>query len=134
MPCPGSSYVVECGDTVTSAPELARLSLNLAGAHHDPGATSQGRRLVYGGHTIGIALGHVTRVLPDLVTVVGWRSCDHLAPVYENDILHSRVAVESIDPLEQGGALVGLRVQTTATRADTPSGEVLDWRLVGVAA
>ena len=41
----------------TRAPELARLTLNVAMAHHDAGSTADGRRLVYGGHTIGIAAG-----------------------------------------------------------------------------
>ena len=121
----GSRYVIESGDTVTAAPELARLSLNVAAAHTDP--TARGRRLVYGGHTIGIALAHATRALPNLVTVAGWRACDHLAPVTEGDVLHSVVDIEAITPLPQG-ALVDLRVQT---RAHEP---VLDWRLVAVMA
>ena len=45
-------------DVVSSAPELARLTLNIAAVHHD--SRIGGRRLVYGGHTIGLALdaGH----------------------------------------------------------------------------
>ena len=74
---------------MSCASELVRLSLNVAAAHSDPGSTGSGRRLVYGGHTIGLALAHVTRALPNLVTVVGWRSCDHLNPVFEGDVLHS---------------------------------------------
>ena len=41
------------GDVVSSAPELARLTLNIAATHHD--SRVGGRRLVYGGHTIGLA-------------------------------------------------------------------------------
>jgi acyl dehydratase len=122
---PGTRYEIEAGDTVTAAPELARLSLNVAAAHTDP--TARGKRLVYGGHTIGIALQHATRALPNVVTVAGWRSCDHLAPVFEGDVLRSTVTVETVAPLEQG-ALVDLRVETSA---DDP---VLDWRLVAVMA
>jgi acyl dehydratase len=121
----GTRYEIEAGDTVTAAPELARLSLNVAAAHTDP--TARGKRLVYGGHTIGIALQHATRALPNLVTVAGWRSCDHLAPVFEGDVLRSAVTVEGVTALEQG-ALVDLRVETSA---DDP---VLDWRLVAVMA
>ena len=40
-------------DVVSSAPELARLTLNIAATHHD--SRVGGRRLVYGGHTIGLA-------------------------------------------------------------------------------
>jgi acyl dehydratase len=130
----GTRYVVESGDTVSAAPELARLSLNVAAAHHDPAAGGRGRRLVYGGHTIGIALSHVTRALPDLVTVAGWRSCDHLAPVYEGDVLHSAIEVGALEPLGRGGALLDLRVQTDAQRVDGGREAVLDWRLVGVIA
>src|SRR5205823_2119856 len=129
-------YVLENGDTVTDAPELARLSLNVAAAHTDATSTTRGKRLVYGGHTIGIALAHVTRALPNLVTVVAWRSCDHLAPVFEGDVLRSVVSVEALEPLAaDGGALVELRVETAADRGDeSPREVVLDWRLVGVMA
>ena len=41
----------------TRAPALARLTLNVAMAHHDAASTADGRRLVYGGHTIGLAAG-----------------------------------------------------------------------------
>jgi acyl dehydratase len=131
---PGQRYLVETGDTVSCAPELARLSLNLAAAHSDPTASDRGRRLVYGGHTIGLALQHITRALPNLVTVAAWRSCDHLGPVFEGDVLHSSVSVET----KEGGqraTLVELRVLTTATRQDgTEPQQVLDWRPIGVLA
>lgn len=132
----GTRYVLENGDTVTDAPELARLSLNIAAAHTDATSTTRGRRLVYGGHTIGIALAHVTRALPNLVTVVAWRSCDHLAPVFEGDVLRSVVTVEALEALGAGGGtLVDLRVETLADRGDGSGREsVLDWRLVGVMA
>jgi acyl dehydratase len=129
VPAPGTRYVVDGGDTVTAAPELARLSLNVAAAHTDPAASGRGRRLVYGGHTIGVALAHATRALPDLVTVAGWRSCDHLAPVFEGDVLRSVVTVETV-----ADTLVDLRVETLAERGDGTREPVLDWRLVAVIA
>jgi acyl dehydratase len=95
------------GDTVTSAPELARLTLNIAGAHHDPRAGMDGRRLVYGGHTIGLAAAQLNRVLPGLAYILGWRSCTHVAPVFENDVLHSTVRVVDVK-----GRLVELSVET----------------------
>ena len=52
---PGTVHVIEGRDTVTTAPELARLTLNLAMTHRDGGAGTHGRRLVYGGQTISIA-------------------------------------------------------------------------------
>ena len=48
-PSPGAVFAIEGRDTVTSAPELARLTLNLAMTHRDPAAGAHGRRLVYGG-------------------------------------------------------------------------------------
>lgn len=117
-------------DVVSSAPELARLTLNIAAVHHDAhhGARA-GARLVYGGHTIGLALAQATRLLPNVVTVLGWRSCDHTGPVYEGDTLYSDVHIESAEPLprDRGGVLT-LRSQVYAvseTAADRP---VLDWR------
>lgn len=130
---PGMRWVVEGGDVVSAAPELARLSLNVATVHHDAGATATGRRLVYGGHTIGIACSHVTRALPNLVYVVAWRGCDHLGPVLEGDVLRSVVTLEGVEPLAGGGGLVELRCEVAAHR-DGAAVDVLDWRLVGVMA
>jgi acyl dehydratase len=133
---PGTRFVAAYGDTVSGAPELARLTLNVAAAHSDPGSTPYRRRLVYGGHTIGMALAHATRALPNLVTIVAWRHCNHIKPVFEGDLLRSAVTVESIDSVAHGaGALVDLRIQTTAKRACGGCSEpVLDWRLVAVMA
>ena len=46
-------------DVVSGAPELARLTLNVAATHHD--SRVGGQRLVYGGRTIGLALAQATR-------------------------------------------------------------------------
>jgi acyl dehydratase len=127
---PGARWKVEGGDVVSAAPELARLSLNVAMAHHD---ATGGRRLVYGGHTIGIAAAQATRALPNLVTIVAWHGCDHVGPVFEGDTLHSELALERIEPLPRGGALVHLRSQVHAAR-ERGADPVLDWRFVGVMA
>lgn len=133
--CEGMTLRVEGGDVVSSAPELARLTLNIAAVHHDRRVS--GRRLVYGGHTIGIAAAQVSRVLPDLLTIVAWHSCDHLAPVYENDTLHSETTIERTERLPSVGGLLHLRTRVWAVRDTEESGggvEVLDWRYVGVMA
>ncbi|HVW18853.1 MAG TPA: MaoC family dehydratase [Solirubrobacteraceae bacterium] len=130
---PGAEYEVLDGETVSAAPELARLTLNIAAVHTDPAsAAGRGQRLVYGGHTIGIALSHAARALPNLVTVVAWRTCDHLGPVREGDVLRSRVAIGEIAPIAAGGALADLRVLTSADRMDAPPAPVLDWSLVAL--
>ncbi len=134
----GATWDVAGGDVVSSAPELARLSLNVAMAHHDRAAGQGGQRLVYGGHTIGVAAGQLSRALPSLATIVAWHGCDHLAPVFEGDTLHSRIELERREPLPGGGGLVHLRSRVAAVRADADAGDepvdVLDWRLVGVVA
>lgn len=129
---PGTVYEVEGRDTVTAAPELARLTLNVAMTHTDAGANAHGRRLVYGGHTIAVAAAQATRALPNLVTVLAWRQCDHTGPVFEGDILSTELTVGEMHPLEFGG-LVDLRAVTSADRGEGPE-PVLDWRLVGLMA
>ncbi|MEA2222760.1 MAG: hypothetical protein QOH83_1136 [Solirubrobacteraceae bacterium] len=129
-----ATWIVDGGDSVTGATELARLSLNIAKAHTDPGSHHSGKRLVYGGHTIGIAAAQLTKTLPNLVTIIGWHHCNHLAPVFEGDVLRSTVHLEETEPLPEGGGLVTLRVEVTAQRADDAVEGVLDWRLVGAMA
>ena len=125
---PGDVIEVAGGDVVSSAPELARLTLNVAAVHHDETAAG-GTRLVYGGHTIGIALSQAARALPGLVTVAGWHRCDHLAPVREGDTLRSSIEVESAQSLPAGG-LVQLRSRVFSA----PGHQVLDWRFAAVLA
>jgi acyl dehydratase len=155
----GERFEVHGGDLVSSATELARLTLNVAAAHHDAHAQPGGRRLVYGGHTIGIAAAQASRMLPAIATIVGWHSCEHLAPVYEGDTLRSSLEVERIEPLlaaqapgnagpasdERPGrampstdatsapALAHLRSRVHALRENERT-DVLDWRFVAVLA
>jgi acyl dehydratase len=137
---PGQSWLVAGGDVVSSATELARLTLNVAAVHHDAAAAG-GQRLVYGGHAIGLALAQAARSLPSIVTVAAWHGCDHLGPVHEGDTLRSTVSVEQVDEFP-GGGLVHLR---SLVRAEGPSAEpgeadgvkprdVLDWRYIAVVA
>jgi acyl dehydratase len=130
---PKTVWDIAGGDLVSSAPELARLTLNIAMVHHDAAASAGGRRLVYGGHTIGIAAAQATRALHNLAAILAWHGCDHLAPVREGDILRSTLELEACEPLPGGGGLVHLRSRVRADRqADMQ--DVLDWRFVGVMA
>ncbi|MCT7658890.1 MaoC family dehydratase [Mycobacterium deserti] len=112
-------------DVVSGAPELARLTLNIAATHHD--WRVGGQRLVYGGHTIGLALAQATRLLPDLVTVLGWISCDHTGPVYEGDTLYSELRVDRAAPLPDGRGRV-LTLSSLVYAVGDPDRQVLHWR------
>jgi acyl dehydratase len=129
---PGTVFDVDGRESVTAATELARLTLNVAMTHTDPTSSAHGRRLVYGGHTISIAAAHAARALPALATVLAWRSCDHLGPVFEGDVLRTQLHVDDIAPLDDGG-LVGLRARVAAVRGEGEE-PVLDWRFVGLLA
>lgn len=115
---------VSSGDVVSSAPELARLTLNVAAVHHDERVG--GSRLVYGGHTIGIALAQATRAQPNLVTVLGWQSCDHTGPVSEGDTLTSTLRIASARPLGDSW-IVRMRSIVHAHNASQSDRPVLDW-------
>lgn len=115
------------GDVVSSAPELARLTLNIAATHHDARVGRQGR-LVYGGHTIGLALAQANRALPNLATVLDWTSCDHTGPVHEGDTLTSELHVEGAQALATGGGVLELRSVVVAHEPDGTERPVLDWR------
>lgn len=125
---PGRTWEVHGGNVVSAAPELAGLTLNVATVHHDA-ESAGGRRLVFGGHTIGLALSQASRALPAMVTVLGWHGCDHTGPVYEGDTLRSTVEVQRTEPLPGGGGLAHLR---SLVRSE--HGAVLDWTYVAVLA
>jgi len=124
---PGTTRIDPLRDTVTSATELVRLTQNLAPVHRDP-ATGDGRRLVYGGHTIGLAQASLHRLIPSTATVLGWQACDHTRPVYEGDVLGCSHTLLDERPAA-GGNLRAFRVTVEAERDDTVA-PVLDWHLV----
>lgn len=137
----GAAYTVEGRDTVTFAPEIARLTLNLAMTHFDAGASAYGERLIFGGHTIAMAAATAVRAFSEMATIVAWRSCDHLAPVFEGDILQTRLDVTGVRPLKEGG-LADIRAVVTAEYgaagqkalkvAPGTTKDVLDWRFVAL--
>ncbi len=119
------AVLLSSADIVSGAPELARLTLNIAATHHD--WRSAGQRLVYGGHTIGLALAQANRLLPNIVTVLGWQSCDHTGPVHEGDTLYSELHVEGAVPLPAGRGGV-LKLRSVVYAVGEPDQQVLDWR------
>ncbi len=122
---PGQTFLVDAGETVTGATELCRATLNIAQAHTDATGSLYDRRLVYGGHTIGIAAAHAARAIPAMATIVAWQSCDHTGPVFEGDVLRTELQVEGTGP----GNLARLRALVRSQ-----DGPVLDWRFVAVVA
>lgn len=132
----GTTYAIEGRDTVTAAPELARLTLNVAMTHLDAASGAHGRRLAYGGQTISMAAAAATRALPNLVTIVAWHRCEHTGPVFEQDVLRTDLIVEATRSLDGADAgLVDLRALVSAERGDGGEVEpVLDWRFAAVMA
>jgi acyl dehydratase len=120
-PDAGEVVRIASGDVVTNAPELARLTLNVAAVHHDRFVA--GERLVYGGHTISVAASQVLRALPDAATILLWESCDHTGPVREGDTLTTDLTVEQVRAIGDWKVL-DLRAVVNAD-GDRP---VLDWR------
>ncbi len=108
-------------DHVDLAPALARFTFNQAAIHRDFEASSFGERLVYGGHTQGLAQASLTRLLPGLVTVMGWDGCDHLGPVFEGDRLSFHHTLKEELSFNEGRIL---RFETRATRDNE---DVLLW-------
>lgn len=133
----GDRIEIEARDTVTLAPELVRLTQNLAMTHTDAGRSVYGKRLVYGGHTISMAASLLSRALPQLVTLLGWYHCDHTAPVFEGDILRSVFTLQEQGSVK-GASLLKIHSEVFATRGDqAPTQEdnvkVLDWSLAALA-
>lgn len=129
--------LIEPRDTVTLAPELVRMTQNLAMTHTDAGRSVYGKRLVYGGHTITMAAAQLSRLYPNLLSILGWYKCDHTAPVFEQDVLYTRCTPTAVtrQRAQQGYVqLVDLKVETYADRgAEAPNSDtevkVLEWSL-----
>ena len=128
---PGQSFVIESRDTITCAPELVRMSLNMAMAHTDARLSYLSERLVYGGHVIFMAFAQITRALPNLATLLAWESCNHTAPVVENDRIRTEFAVTDIVPfVTRDGSVSALRIAAQAySSRGSPEQEskVLEW-------
>lgn len=129
---------IEARDTVTLAPELVRLTQNLAMTHTDAGRSVYGKRLVYGGHTISMAAAQLSRAIPDLITLLGWYHCDHTAPVFEGDVLSTSYTLLEHTPVN-GASCLKLHIEVFASRGEhAPTAgdnvKVLDWSLAALAA
>ncbi|MYB08521.1 MAG: acyl dehydratase [Acidimicrobiia bacterium] len=119
-------------DTVTDAPALVRLTQNLAPPHRDASLGQGGKRLVYGGHTVGLAQAGLVRLLPTAATVVGWHLCDHTGPVFEDDVVDVSATLDAVHPVANGRVLA-FTVIVQAERGGADPVQVLDWRPIVLA-
>lgn len=119
-------------DTVTDAPALVRLTQNLAPPHRDASLGQGGKRLVYGGHTVGLAQAGLVRLLPTAATVVGWHLCDHTGPVFEDDVVEVAATLDAVH-LVANGRLLAFTVIVQAERDGADPVPVLDWRPIVLA-
>lgn len=122
------NVIDELREPLTDSLALVRLTGNHAAAHRDIDAGVAGRRLVYGGHVVALAQAALTRQT-DPLTVIGWRSCDHLAPTFEDELLQVSIRLEDTLGLS-AGAVQGYRVRASVKGSDGSSRDVLDWRPV----
>lgn len=125
----GEAWIDPLADTVSSALELVRLTQNRAAAHRDFRAGLDGRRLVYGGHTVALAQASLSRFSSDLVTILAWRSCSHLLPVFEGDLLTFETTVDAVAHAEPF-RLVDATVRAFVHRVPSPPAAVLEWHPV----
>lgn len=125
----GETRALEHFELVDDAAALARVTLNVAAIHLQVDDASP--RLVYGGQTIAMAAGQLTRLFPDCLYIFRWQSCDHLAPVREGDGLRTRATVERVRNHGSGWRILDLRCEVDAGRPSVAR-RALDWRLSAI--
>lgn len=120
-------------DHVDMAPALARMTFNQAIVHRSVFASAYGKRLVYGGHVIGLAEASLTRLLPGIATIVGWGQCNHTGPAFEGDTLSFEHTLTSRTPAGSGQLLhlrtIGYRRAGLDEVLEEPAA-ILDWESV----
>ena len=113
-------------DIVTQPSTLIRLTHNVAAVHRDAETSPYAKPLVYGGHTVALAQSSLSRVFTGIASIVGWHTCDHVGPVFEDDLLSFQHR-----PLEEvsteNGRFVAIQVKAFTHRNNAEPAEVLDW-------
>jgi len=125
---PGDQRVDYQRDTVDMATSLVRITHNQAAVHRDVQASSYDGRLVYGGHTVALAQASLNRILGGLATVIGWHSCNHTAPVFEEDILSfTHTLIEQVPVGDSWCRAIHIEVLAHRPASAEPPVKVLDW-------
>ena len=136
----GATVVDPTRDVIDGATALVRLTHNLAMAHRDAACSPYPRRLVYGGHVVGLAQASLSRVLTGMATVVGWHACDHTGPAFEGDQVWFRHTLLGAAEAGAGRAYAvrveGFACREEATESDTEAEadpKILDWTVIAAA-
>ena len=113
-------------DVVDQALALVRLTQNVASVHRDVNASPYPNRLVYGGHTVALAQASLSRIFTNTATILGWHTCNHTGPVFEEDLLSFEHEV--IDKQEYAsGNIIAVRSRVFVHRDSEEPQEVLEW-------
>ncbi len=113
-------------DVVDQALALVRLTQNVASVHRDVNASPYPNRLVYGGHTVALAQASLSRIFTNTATILGWHTCNHIGPVFEEDLLSFEHEV--IDKQEYAsGNIIAVRSRVFVHRDNEEPQEVLEW-------
>ena len=113
-------------DVVDQALALVRLTQNVASVHRDVNASPYPNRLVYGGHTVALAQASLSRIFTNTATILGWHTCNHTGPVFEEDLLSFEHEV--IDKQEYAsGNIIAVRSRVFVHRDNEEPQEVLEW-------
>ena len=130
-PGAGDDHRDRGGDAVSNAPELARLTLNMAAVHHDRLAVPGGERLRLwrphhrsGADAAHSGLSSIATIVPGTAAIISRPSM--------KGTRHSSVTLDRLEPRTAGGGFVHFRCKVTSVDGSGRRTDVLDWRPVGL--
>ncbi|MGE0550085.1 MAG: MaoC family dehydratase [Kofleriaceae bacterium] len=99
--------------------QACRLYHNTAQVHHDARAmaeTKAGKRLVYGGHVISVAIALAQNGLQNQLRIAAWNAGSHVAPTFGGDTLRAFTEVLERGEIPGRRDVGALRLRTTAVK------------------
>ena len=81
-------------------------------------------------HTIGLAQASLCRLVPSIATIIGWHSCDHVGPVFEDDVLSVSATLDAEHPTASGRLLAFTVLVDAEGEGRDGAQRVLDWKPV----